>query len=119
MFPGTSSRADFNTWNRRIDSFSPELNPIISDSESRLQDGPPGVPLHDGRGRHVPVGRHSDSVGHAAAVAHSDAVGQLRRCPRRRGRVQPHVLEDDLDVTVDLRLRRMKLSPALSMVYVE
>ena len=55
------------------------------------------MPLHDGRGRHVAI-RH-------AAVARSDAVGQLRRCPRRRGRVQPHVLEDDLDVAVDLRLR--------------
>ena len=61
------------------------------------------MPLHDGRrGRHVAV---RDAID--AAVERGGREQLLRRRRRhlwRRGRVQPHVLEDDVDVAVDLGL---------------
>ena len=64
------------------------------------------MPLHDGRrGGHVAV---RDAAAVDAAVERGHGLEQLLRRRRRhlwrRGRVQPHVLEDDVDVAVDLGL---------------
>ena len=63
------------------------------------------MPLHDGRrGGHVAV---RDAAAVDAAVDRGGREQLLRRRRRhlwRRGRVQPHVLEDDVDVAVDLGL---------------
>ena len=69
--------------------------------ETRLQDWPPGMLLHDGRrGSHVAI-RNLGSAVDSAVNCRSE---NLLRHIRRRGRVQPHVPEDDLDVAVDLGL---------------
>ena len=61
------------------------------------------MPLHDGRrGRHVAV---RDAAAVDTAVERGGREQLLRRRHLwRRGRVQPHVLEDDVDVAVDLGL---------------